>query len=232
MNRAWIPAGALAGVSVAGLLALGPVTDSLSTPVEFASICSRCAAGNEKPKVVRAGERQCEGRRTAPRPRPSKPRGGQAAASTTNTDTGFVANRRSSQQPSTQASSSPPPPPAAPPAKKAVEASRRDRRHRRDEQQRGLSRAAGPGLDRRAGSDARQRHPLDSLPERSGDRHSSARPAGTIGLHGAIAQLGERLDRTQEVSGSSPLSSIGIHAVSGLSGATEKASGALLVPLF
>ena len=33
-------------------------------------------------------------------------------------------------------------------------------------------------------------------------------PAGTIGLHGAIAQLGERLDRTQEVSGSSPLSSI------------------------
>ncbi len=37
MNRAWIPAGALAGMSVAGLLALGPVTDSLSTPVEFAT---------------------------------------------------------------------------------------------------------------------------------------------------------------------------------------------------
>jgi hypothetical protein len=32
MNRAWIPAGALAGVSVAGLIALGPLTDS--TPVE------------------------------------------------------------------------------------------------------------------------------------------------------------------------------------------------------
>ena len=29
MNRAWIPAGALAGVSVAGLIALGPLTDSL-----------------------------------------------------------------------------------------------------------------------------------------------------------------------------------------------------------
>jgi hypothetical protein len=29
-----------------------------------------------------------------------------------------------------------------------------------------------------------------------------------FGPHGAIAQLGERLDRTQEVSGSNPLSSM------------------------
>ena len=35
MNRAWIPAGALAGMSVAGLIALGPLTDPLSTPVPF-----------------------------------------------------------------------------------------------------------------------------------------------------------------------------------------------------
>jgi hypothetical protein len=35
MNRAWIPAGALAGVSVAGLLALGPLTDSMGTQVAF-----------------------------------------------------------------------------------------------------------------------------------------------------------------------------------------------------
>jgi hypothetical protein len=35
MNRAWIPAGALAGVSVAGLIALGPLTDSLGTQVSF-----------------------------------------------------------------------------------------------------------------------------------------------------------------------------------------------------
>ena len=35
MNRAWIPAGALAGVSVAGLLALGPLTDSIGTQVAF-----------------------------------------------------------------------------------------------------------------------------------------------------------------------------------------------------
>ena len=35
MNRAWIPAGALAGVSVAGLIALGPLTDSLGNQVKF-----------------------------------------------------------------------------------------------------------------------------------------------------------------------------------------------------
>ena len=33
MNRAWIPAGALAGVSVAGLIALGQLTDSLGSQV-------------------------------------------------------------------------------------------------------------------------------------------------------------------------------------------------------
>jgi hypothetical protein len=37
MNRAWIPAGALAGVSVAGLIALGPLTDSLTPAVPFPS---------------------------------------------------------------------------------------------------------------------------------------------------------------------------------------------------
>ena len=35
MNRAWIPAGALASVSVAGLIALGPLTDSLGTTAPF-----------------------------------------------------------------------------------------------------------------------------------------------------------------------------------------------------
>ena len=37
MNRAWIPAGALASVSVAGLIALGSLTDSLGTPVTFSA---------------------------------------------------------------------------------------------------------------------------------------------------------------------------------------------------
>jgi hypothetical protein len=37
MNRAWIPAAGLAGVSIAGLLALGRLTDSLGTNVSFPS---------------------------------------------------------------------------------------------------------------------------------------------------------------------------------------------------
>ena len=37
MNRAWIPAGALAGVSVAGLIALGPLTNSLTQQPSFPS---------------------------------------------------------------------------------------------------------------------------------------------------------------------------------------------------
>ena len=45
---------------------------------------------------------------------------------------------------------------------------------------------------------------------RPAGRAPSGRPAaagGTLGRRGAIAQLGERLDRTQEVAGSSPASS-------------------------
>src|SRR5207248_2822402 len=44
-------------------------------------------------------------------------------------------------------------------------------------------------------------------------RAAGAKLAGTARLsppHGAIAQLGERLDRTQEVAGSSPASSISL----------------------
>jgi hypothetical protein len=52
MNRAWIPAGALAGVSVAGLLALGPLTDSLSTPVEFPASAVPIQAPAKAPAFV------------------------------------------------------------------------------------------------------------------------------------------------------------------------------------
>jgi hypothetical protein len=52
MNRAWIPAGALAGVSVAGLLALGPLTDSLSTPVEFPASAVPTQAPAKAPTYV------------------------------------------------------------------------------------------------------------------------------------------------------------------------------------
>jgi hypothetical protein len=52
MNRAWIPAGALAGVSVAGLIALGPLTDSLNTQVTFPT--SIAAAPSTSPAKARS----------------------------------------------------------------------------------------------------------------------------------------------------------------------------------
>ena len=52
MNRAWIPAGALAGVSVAGLLALGPLTDSLSSPVTFSATALSMPATTQAPTYV------------------------------------------------------------------------------------------------------------------------------------------------------------------------------------
>ena len=47
-------------------------------------------------------------------------------------------------------------------------------------------------------------------PRRQARREAREAPPGELesGRHGAIAELGERLDRTQEVSGSNPLSSI------------------------
>jgi hypothetical protein len=52
MNRAWIPAGALAGMSVAGLIALGPLTDSLGNQVAFPTKIA--TAGSEHPPSERA----------------------------------------------------------------------------------------------------------------------------------------------------------------------------------
>ena len=61
---------------------------------------------------------------------------------------------------------------------------------------------------------ARQTAQADSCPDACGGAAAQARaaklgrPRGPPPPHGAIAQLGERLDRTQEVGGSSPPSSI------------------------
>ena len=59
MNRAWIPAGALAGVSVAGLLALGPLTDSLQharvVPVRRDRVRSRRRRAASVPVSVTGG---------------------------------------------------------------------------------------------------------------------------------------------------------------------------------
>jgi hypothetical protein len=49
---------------------------------------------------------------------------------------------------------------------------------------------------------------LDSPLGVAGLEWAHVRHSATLGARGAIAQLGERLDRTQEVAGSSPASSI------------------------
>ena len=78
MNRAWIPAGALAGVSVAGLIALGPLTDSLSSPVSFPpSVTVKQAASTASTAVpVRLNKPVVGKTQTAA----LKPRGGRAPA--------------------------------------------------------------------------------------------------------------------------------------------------------
>jgi hypothetical protein len=126
MNRAWIPAGALAGVSVAGLIALGPLTSSLSTPVKFlpaVSVESSASAPSASPVALNVNEGTV-GRNTV-KPAVSLTRGGQAGATSTSGDQGLVGFKRI---PSTSTSTapaainpapSPPPAPSAPP-KKAV----------------------------------------------------------------------------------------------------------------
>jgi hypothetical protein len=88
MNRAWIPAGALAGVSVAGLLALGPLTDSMGTQVAFPTTVQtpRSAPADFLPVSVRVS-RGPVGHTTT-----TSLRGGEAkTTATSNSDTGFVA---------------------------------------------------------------------------------------------------------------------------------------------
>jgi hypothetical protein len=103
MNRAWIPAGALAGVSVAGLIALGPLTDSLSTKVPFpASVQAEAppattaivrvsyktgAVGSTKTAAFSSGGRE------APKQTTSQP---SASSTTTGADAGQVGYRHAS----------------------------------------------------------------------------------------------------------------------------------------
>jgi hypothetical protein len=93
MNRAWIPAGALAGMSVAGLLALGPVTDSLSTPVEFAtSVPTRATTVATRSSVpVSVTLKNVGSTKTAA----FTARGAHATSTGPTSDTGFVSNKRS-----------------------------------------------------------------------------------------------------------------------------------------
>ena len=99
MNRAWIPAGALAGVSVAGLIALGPLTDSLNTQVTFPTSIGAAQStdpGKAAPASVpvsitikgAAGDTS-----TAPLVTTTT-RGGQSAALSTSSDAGQVAYKK------------------------------------------------------------------------------------------------------------------------------------------
>jgi hypothetical protein len=93
MNRAWIPAGALAGVSVAGLIALGPLTSSLNTSVPFPTSVAVTAFGetSTKPVPVSVNYKQVGQTETAANP---TNRGGAAAEPATDSTSGQVGYRR------------------------------------------------------------------------------------------------------------------------------------------
>jgi len=100
-------------MSVAGLLALGPLTDSLGTTVEFPTTVQTAnpVVVTKSSVPVSVTLKNVGTTKTAA----LRPRGGPAAAPPpTNTDTGFVANRRYT---GTKSAASPPPPPPAPPKK-------------------------------------------------------------------------------------------------------------------
>jgi hypothetical protein len=93
MNRAWIPAAALAGVSVAGLIALGPLTDSMGTKVSFptsVAIVQTSASHNALPVAIRVN-RGVSGQTSTT----GADRGGPASTViTTGSDTGFAGFRK------------------------------------------------------------------------------------------------------------------------------------------
>lgn len=116
MNRAWIPAGALAGVSVAGLIALGPLTDSLSPPVAFPSAVVTVPAPQSLLKPVRvsvnAGVRGRTGTINA-----AVSAGGRSDANATSGEVAYAKKPApTSHVPATTTA----PPPASPPPAKTV----------------------------------------------------------------------------------------------------------------
>ena len=106
MNRAWIPAGALAGVSVAGLIALGPLTSSLGTQVSFHPTLAVTTPTAGHTRVVRVSVDLCASGRTATDTAALKVvRGGEAtvAAATPSGDVGQVGYKRTSPSSQTRA---------------------------------------------------------------------------------------------------------------------------------
>ena len=212
MNRAWIPAGALAGVSVAGLIAIGPLlTDSLTTNASFPSTHRDPEAG-EHARGVRAGELQRKARSARPDerhvPAVGARRRAQVAVNAASCDAGQVGYRRTvtpASHTSTAATTNvkPTPKPTTPTKKRPPPSARSARPTATPD-----SRAAAATRPASASRPPLPATGPDGLLRVTRGTVSRDRPAGTIRAHGAIAQLGERLDRTQEVSGSSPLSSI------------------------
>jgi hypothetical protein len=93
MNRAWIPAGALAGVSVAGLIALGPLT--MGTTVSFPSSVPMTQASKPSKTAVPVTYSVAGAAGSTATAALQHTRGGKAAASAaTSSDTGYVGYRR------------------------------------------------------------------------------------------------------------------------------------------
>jgi hypothetical protein len=105
MNRAWIPAGALAGVSVAGLIALGPLTDSLGTQVSFHPTLAVTTPTAGHTRVVRVSVDLGASGTTATSVSAALKRGGEAtpAAATPSGDVGQVGFKRTSSSSQTRA---------------------------------------------------------------------------------------------------------------------------------
>jgi hypothetical protein len=120
MNRAWIPAGALAGVSVAGLIALGPLTSSLTSQPSFQPVLT-VSVPQTSSKAVRVDYNITSAvGKTSTGNASLKGRGGKAAGP--NSDIGEVAVQIKNRPTPTQTShaTAPPSPPAAPPKPKKV----------------------------------------------------------------------------------------------------------------
>ena len=108
MNRAWIPAGALASVSVAGLIALGPLTDSLGTQVSFHPTLAVTTPAAGQTRVLPVSVDQGESGTTATSVSAALKvvrRGGEAtvAATTPSGDVGQVGYKRNSPSSQTRA---------------------------------------------------------------------------------------------------------------------------------
>jgi hypothetical protein len=118
MNRAWIPAGALASVSVAGLIALGPLTDSMGTQVAFPASVPVTTGPSKSSVPVNFSRAGASGTTVTAHLVASQGGRKNPLAPTTGSDTGYTAYKR---EPGTAASApAPATPKAEAPVKKKV----------------------------------------------------------------------------------------------------------------